>query len=315
MVFAEIMSDAPEQAAEAVRAGVGGVFIGGDAVGVLTAPVFRDALAAVSPPPLVAIDEEGGTVQRLGRAGIIPPTPSARTMGDTMTIEEIRAQGAATGAELRALGVTMDFAPVADVGRADGPMGSRTFSAEPTVVAEAATAFAEGLAEAGVIPTLKHFPGHGRASGDTHTEAVRTPSRTALDAVDLVPFIEGIRRVPTAAVMVGHLVVPDVSDGQPASLSREVVAGLLRGELGFDGLIVTDDLGAMRAITDQWTPAEAGVRAAGAGIDMALVPAGDTEAVVGGIVEAVVAGDVHERSLTASAGRVLAARSGDAGCS
>ena len=166
-------------------------------------------------------------------------------------------RGAGSGAELRGLGFTVDFAPDADVtsGPADPTIGSRSVGSDPDQVAEHAVAAAQGYLDAGVVPVLKHFPGHGSVPTDSH-QGLPVQSRTlrALRRVDLVPFRAGVA-AGLPAVMVGHLDVRAVDPRVPSSLSRKVVTGLLRHDLGFDGLVVTDSLEMARG-----QPARAGAR-------------------------------------------------------
>lgn len=261
----------PDGAAAAVDGDrVGGVFVGGSATRILRG----DALARLRTGPgggwpvAVAVDDEGGRVQRIAElAGSIP---SARRMARTLSPARVRALAAERGRAMRALGVTIDLAPVVDVGEqpAGSVIGDRSFGADPDRVTEYAGAFAAGLREAGVLPVLKHFPGHGRADGDSHRGEVSTPPLDELRQVDLRPYRALLADGP-AAVMVGHLDVPGLTDGQPATLSPPAYR-LLRGELGFTGLVLTDDLGAMRAISERYELPDAVLAALRAGADVAL---------------------------------------------
>ncbi|MGQ0481318.1 MAG: glycoside hydrolase family 3 N-terminal domain-containing protein [Pseudonocardia sp.] len=252
---------------------VGGVFVGGNATTILrgdTLPRLQTGPGGLPRPVAVAVavDDEGGRVQRIdGLAGSIP---SARRMAQTLDATQVRALAAERGRALRARGVTVDLAPVVDVG--DQPAGSvigdRSFGADPEQVTEYAGAFAAGLRDAGVLPVLKHFPGHGRASGDSHRGRVSTPPLEQLREVDLRPY-RALLADGSAAVMVGHLDVPGLTDGLPATLSPAAYR-LLRDDLGFTGLVVTDDLGAMRAISDRYDLPAAVLAALRAGADVAL---------------------------------------------
>ncbi len=250
---------------------VGGVFVGGNATTILrgdTLPRLQTGPGGLPRPVAVAVDDEGGRVQRIdGLAGSIP---SARRMAQTLDTTQVRALAAERGRAMRARGVTVDLAPVVDVG--DQPAGSvigdRSFGGDPEQVTEYAGAFAAGLRDAGVLPVLKHFPGHGRASGDSHRGRVSTPPLEQLREVDLRPYRALLAEGP-AAVMVGHLDVPGLTDGLPATLSPAAYR-LLRDDLGFTGLVVTDDLGAMRAISDRYDLPAAVLAALRAGADVAL---------------------------------------------
>lgn len=293
-----------------IATGVGGLFVPASAVALVADGTLRAALADLDRRPLVAIDEEGGRVQRLG--SIIGPLPSAREMS-ALGPEAIRELARQHGAKMRDLGVTVDFAPVLDVVddvrvTPSDAIGDRSFSADPSVVAAAAGAFAAGLADAGVLPTYKHFPGHGHASGDSHHGLVTTPPVHRMGP-DLDPFEQLLARSrPEAAVMVGHLLVPELTNGEPASVSHAAITGLLRERLGFDGLVVTDDLGTMRGILARHTTVDAAVLAVAAGADMVLVPASASESTSNALVDAVGAGRIPADQLTASADRVLRAQ-------
>ncbi|MBO0873811.1 MAG: glycoside hydrolase family 3 protein [Pseudonocardia sp.] len=288
--------------------GVGGIFIGGNPTAILTGDALAPMRAASRLPVAVAVDDEGGRVQRID--DLDGSIPSARTMAATMSPDQVRALAAKRGRELRARGITVDMAPVVDV-VADqslgGVIGDRSFGTDPKRVAAYAGAFAAGLRDAGVLPVFKHFPGHGRGSGDSHAGQVTTPPLTALRGVDLVPYRE-LLGAGTAAVMVGHLVVPGLTDGLPASVSPAAYR-LLRGEFGFGGLVITDDLGAMHAITDRYTLPDAVLAALRGGADVALWTSADP---VGPVLDrlqaAVQNGQLRVPDVAAATARVLAAK-------
>lgn len=304
MVFAEVANQ--PQVASAVAQGAGGIFIGTGATDLLQTKAFVSTVTDASPQPFVATDEEGGRVQRL--ASRIGSLPSARTMHATLTPAEITATVQRHAEKMHRLGVTMDFAPDADVSDepADAVIGDRSFSNDPQAATADAVAFAKGLQAAGVTPVFKHFPGHGHGSGDSHTGLVTTPELPSLRTSDLVPYTTGLPQVPGTAVMVGHLIVPGLTNRQPASISRAAVTDLLRDEIGFDGLVITDDLGGMKGILDaSGTPSSAAIQAARAGADLLLVPAGSMAAVVDGIVADVASGQIDRAQIAASAERIL----------
>ena len=166
---------------------------------------------------------------------------------------------------MRGLGITIDFAPVVDVTDApdDTVIGDRSFSSDPAVVTAYAGAYARGLRDAGLLPVLKHFPGHGHGSGDSHTGGVTTPPLDQLQNDDLVPYRTLVSAAPVG-VMVGHLQVPGLTGDQPASLSRAAVQ-LLRTGTGykapaFDGPVFSDDLSSMAAINEHYTVPDAVLR-------------------------------------------------------
>ena len=267
----------PRTTAENVRATqVGGIFIGGNATALLTDQALRGVQAMSRIPLAVAVDDEGGRVQRIDT--LDGELPSARAMARTRTPEQVRALGEERGRQQLARGITMNLAPTVDVTGRSAAIGDRSFGDAPDVVARYAAAFAEGQRAAGVTTVLKHFPGHGRANGDSHKGRVTTPPIADMRATDLRPYAEllgpgGPLADGRTGVLVGHLDVPGLTGDLPSSLAPEVYA-LLRGEIGFDGLVLTDDLGAMDAITDQFTLPEAVERALAAGADMALWTSG-----------------------------------------
>jgi len=221
-------------------------------------------LQTVSPiPVLVGSDEESRSVQRLDK--LIYRLPSSRRMVAS-GVTTVSTTFEDYGRRMRELGVQMSFGPVADVGRGPG-IGYRSFGVDAEVVAKFSTSVIDGFAAAGVLPVIKHFPGHGMATADTHHRPAKTPPLSELQE-QLMVFRELINK--QVAVMVGHLLVPDLTDGLPASLSRPAISQLLRDELGFEGLVITDSLD-MSAITSLLSQAEAGLKAILAGADIALV--------------------------------------------
>jgi beta-N-acetylhexosaminidase len=230
-----------------------------------------------------------------------------------LPVEQVRDLGRARGTALAARGVSVDFAPVVDVSDqpADAVIGDRSFSADPAVAARYAGAFAEGLRASGVLPVLKHFPGHGHASGDSHLGRVTTPPLAQLRTTDLQPYADllGAGRV---AVMVGHLDVPGLTDGLPTSLTPATYR-LLRDDYHFDGLVVTDDLGAMKAVTGTFALPDAVVRALSAGADAALWSSGARNAaeigtVLDALEKALADGRLDPATNDRAVARVLAAK-------
>jgi beta-N-acetylhexosaminidase len=254
---------------------VGGIFIGGwTDLKMLGPDLVKDLSTATALPVAVSVDEEGGRVARLSK--LIGPAPSARVLAQTHTPDEVYGIALDRGHRIRGLGVTVDFAPDVDVTDApdDTVIGDRSFSSDPAKVVEYARQYARGLHDAGVLPVLKHFPGHGHGSGDSHKESVIvTPPLAQLQNDDLVPYRELLNAVPQGA-MVGHLQVPDLTGDEPASVSRAAVQ-MLRTGVGyngpaFDGPIFSDDLSSMAAIKDHYTVPEAVLRTLQAGTDVAL---------------------------------------------
>lgn len=308
LVVVGIDPSGPAEATEVVTTHhVGGLFVGGNPTGLLTSGALQDLRAGEPTGLLVSVDEEGGRVQRI--EGLDGDVPSAREMAATMTVDEVRAVAERRGRVMADHGVTVDLAPVVDV--SDQPdrtvIGDRSWSDDPAVVTAYARAYAEGLLAAGVAPVLKHFPGHGQASGDTHEGAATTPSLDDLRGRDLQPYADLLPELgPRAGVMLGHLDVPGLTEPDtPASLSPATVT-LLRDTYGFDGVVLTDDLAAMASITDRLTPIDAAVAALAAGVDLVLLSGADVDALLDRMEAAVAAGELDEAAIDASVARVLA---------
>lgn len=224
--------------------------------------------ASARVPLFVAVDQEGGRVRRFKEAQGFPPSPSAKAMGQG-TPAQTRLEGERTGKLLADLGVNLNFAPVADVDiNPQSPViGAleRSFSADPDLVALHAQAFCRGLLAQGVLPCLKHFPGHGSASADSHRGL--TDISNTWSAAELRPYEMLIPLKASPLIMTGHLFLRQLDDAYPSTLSRAVLTGLLRQRLGYQGVIVSDDM-QMRAITEHYGLAEAIVMAVEAGVDI-----------------------------------------------
>lgn len=272
-----------------------------------------DLQTAGKRPLFIAVDEEGGAVARLANnpAFSLPQYASAAAVGADGPAAA-REMGRTIGGYLQGYGFNLDFAPVADVDSnpANPVIGARAFSDDPETAAACVSAAVQGFAETGVLCCLKHFPGHGDTAGDSHDGAVTTDKTLdALRSCELKPFAAGVE-VGAPLVMVGHIAAPNAVPAEeadlPASLSPSLITGLLRQELGFQGLVVTDSL-AMGAITETYPPGEAAVRALQAGADLLLMPAGLAEA-FDAVVEAVETGAIPEEALDAKVARILAAK-------
>src|SRR5215475_4128003 len=250
---------------------------------------------------IICIDEEAGDVTRLeARTGSSRPGNLALGAADDPELTSAVARH--LGHDLAALGITLDYAPDADVNsNPDNPViGVRAFGSNPRLVARHTVAWIRGLQSAGVAACAKHFPGHGDTSVDSHHAVpVIAANRAALDACELVPFRDAIA-AGVRAVMTGHLVVPVIDPDFPATLSRPILTDLLRGDLGFDGLIVTDAI-EMEAVARRYGLAGAAVAALAAGADaIESVAVGLRDA----IVRAVIDGTLDEGRLTDAAARV-----------
>ena len=292
-------------AQEVVDVGVAGVFLN-DSNAYYDEQVRDltfDLRAASRHELLIATDEESGRVSTF--RPLIGTTSSPRTLASTMTPDQVREYATDLGSDLSALGVNLDLAPVADLddGPSGGLIGDRSFSAEASTAGEYATAFAQGLQDAGVTPVVKHFPGHGRADGDVHRGAdVVDATVGELMRSDVGPFVTAID-AGLPVMMVSHVEYTALDEGLPASLSP-MTYQLLRS-LGFDGVAMTDSLG-MGAINRRWDFPEAAVRAVAAGADLVLATDGRrARDMRDAIVAAVRAGRLGEARLNDGVSRVL----------
>jgi beta-N-acetylhexosaminidase len=271
----------------------------------LSAAVTLNHLQRLSPVPLLnAGDFEWGVGMRIRGATQFPRAMAFGAAGDTSLTEEA---GRLTAVEMRALGVHVDFAPVADVNNnpRNPVINTRSFGEDPSSVGAHAAAFVRGLQQGGAVSTLKHFPGHGDTDVDTHIGLATVPhTRERLDATELAPFRAGIA-AGALAVMVGHLEVPavDATKGLPATLSPKVITALLRGDLGFDGLVVTDSM-SMQAVSNMMPPGEAAVRTIEAGSDVVL-HSPDDRAAITALREAIGSGRLPAARVDRSVRRVL----------
>jgi beta-N-acetylhexosaminidase len=229
----------------------------------------RKGPAGAGRVPWICVDQEGGRVARL-RAPVLT-LPPMRVLGDIGDEGLTERAGRALGAELLALGFNCDFAPVLDVDTnpANPVIGDRSFSRDPATVARHGAAFARGLGASGIIACGKHFPGHGDTDLDSHLALPRVAhGRARLEAVELLPFRETVQVMPS--LMTAHVVFDALDPGVPATLSSAVIEGLLRRELGYRGVVVSDDL-EMKAVSERYGAGECAVRALRAGCDAVLV--------------------------------------------
>ncbi len=257
-------------------------------------------------PPVLGVDQEGGYVSHL--RGIATEFPAFDAAGAAIEAdgpsgrEIVRRAAYATGLELRDLGFTWVFAPVADVtiGAADPTIGTRSASEDPAIAAKATAAAVRGFDAAGVVSTVKHFPGHGAATSDSHdTLPVLDSTLAEIEAHDLPPF-EAAIAAHAPAVMLSHLDLTAIAPGVPASLAPAVY-DLLRGDLGFEGVTITDSLG-MGAVASSYKPA---VAALNAGADLLLMPV-DTVETHRVVTRAVDEGDIPRARIEEAAARIVA---------
>lgn len=264
----------PAAVAPLVAAGAGGVILFGNDPPADLGSLLAGLRAAAPPggiPPLIMTDEEGGGIQRL--ANLVGYLPWPRQLGAQDTPAQIEALVTPVAQRMSALGVTMDLAPVADLSDGPGPDatrpdGARSFSVNPAVTGPDAIAFAAGLAAGGVIPVLKHFPGLGTATTNTDTGPATVAPLPQLDRSDLLPFAAAIRAgIP--AIMTSNATIPGAGRS-PVSLSVADTTGILRDQLGFTGLVITDSLSAGAITALGLGVAQAAVRAVAAGADEVL---------------------------------------------
>jgi beta-N-acetylhexosaminidase len=304
---------APDWIRAALGDGLAGVTLFGpnvqdrDQLAVLTA-----SLRAATADPVIAIDEEGGDVTRIShQTGSDYPGNAALGAVDDVTLTQ--AVYAAMGAELAAVGVNLDLAPAVDVNTAaDNPViGTRSFGSDPGLVARHAAAAVAGLQSAGVAACAKHFPGHGSTTADSHLVLATVDAPlSVLRARDLPPFAAAIA-AGVRAIMPSHLRIPELTGDLPASLSSRAQTDLLRGELGFAGVIVSDGL-EMRAVSDRYGIPEAAVQAVIAGTDLLCLGRDQDHvsflAVRNALIEAVRSGRLPGSRLEEAAARVAELR-------
>lgn len=265
---------------------------------------FIDALQNASSIPLfLSVDEEGGTVARLAnhRAFDLPKYKNAASIGaETAALE----MGSTIGKYLNDYGFNMDFAPVADVNTnpSNPIIGTRAFSADAATAGKLARAMADGLAQQGIIAVFKHFPGHGDTAEDSHSGiAITRKTAEEMAACEWIPFKKAGSE---DCIMTGHIAAPQITgDTTPATMSRKLVTEILKEQLGFSGLVITDSL-EMAAITDAYSPGDAALAALDAGCDILLMPNGMEEA-FDAVVTAVENGTLPEERLNSIVKRIL----------
>ncbi len=277
----------------------------------MLANVRQFGVDTIGAAPFISVDEEGGTVKRIaGNSGFgIDDVGDMSVIGNTEDPQNAREAATTIASYLKDLGFNMDFAPDADI--ANNPksntMRRRSFGSTADAVAPMVAAAVEGFLSKGLGCTAKHFPGIGGAEGDSETELIYTEKTVnQMTEEELVPFQAAIKAgVPF--VMVGHLACPSINgDNTPASLSKTIVTDVLRGQLDFGGIAITDSLG-MGAVVDDYPAKSIGVTALQAGIDMILMPA-DFEATYQGVLSAVQDGTLSEKRIEDSLRRILAAK-------
>jgi beta-glucosidase len=286
--------------------GVGGVIFWGGNAGELTLRI-QQLQAWAEYPLLIAADIEEGVGQRFTGATWFPPPMALNAIAKTdlpKAIEYARQMGAITAQEALAIGINWILAPVVDVNNnpANPVINIRAFGETPAIVSQLATAYIQGTAAYPVLTCAKHFPGHGDTDTDSHWELpVINHDRQRLETIELPPFQAAIR-AGVDSVMSAHLMIPSLDQDLPATLSPQILTGLLRDELGFEGLVSTDAL-VMGAIADRYGADKAPVMAVEAGSDIILMPV-NPEMAIQAVCAAVTSGRISAERIKASVGRI-----------
>lgn len=259
-------------------------------------------------PAFLSVDEEGGTVARVASTGRFDVTDvgDMAKIGASGDVQQARQAGETIGSYLSELGFNLDFAPDADVltNPDNTVVKKRSFGSDPRVVSDMSLAVAQGLAQHQVYSVYKHFPGHGATAGDTHQGYAYTDKTLdELKQSELIPFENAIQN-NAAFIMAAHISAPRVTgDDTPASLSKTMITDILRGQMGYDGIVVTDAMN-MGAVTEQYTSAQAAVKALQAGADLVLMPENFQEAYQG-VLDAVKDGTLTEQRINESVTRIV----------
>ena len=255
-------------------------------------------------PLFLGVDEEGGSVARLAEAGVGTKVDDAQTIGVSGDTNNAYLAAQTIGGDLARIGFNLDFAPVADLANVENSaMGTRSYGADAAAAAGFVSAAVQGLSEQGITSCLKHFPGIGGSTQDTHTGLAST-DRTAeqFRAEEFTVFQAGIN-AGADMVMIGHISAPELTgDNGPCTFSEAVVTDILRNELGFQGVIITDAMN-MKAVSDYYDSADAAIQALRAGCDMILMPE-DFELAYNGVLQAVRDGVISEERINDSLRRI-----------
>lgn len=259
-------------------------------------------------PAFLSVDEEGGTVARVASTGRFDVTDvgDMAKIGASGDVQQARQAGETIGSYLSELGFNLDFAPDADVltNPDNTVVKKRSFGSDPRVVSDMSLAVAQGLAQHQVYSVYKHFPGHGATAGDTHQGYAYTDKTLdELKQSELIPFENAIQN-NAAFIMAAHISAPRVTgDDTPASLSKTMITDILRRQMGYDGIVVTDAMN-MGAVTEQYTSAQAAVKALQAGADLVLMPE-DFQEAYQGVLDAVKDGTLNEQRINESVTRIV----------
>ncbi|SFM22744.1 beta-N-acetylhexosaminidase [Salibacterium qingdaonense] len=295
-----------------IQAGAGGIFLlGGNIENETQLEQYmagiKEADAETEIPLFLGVDEEGGRVSRI--PDTIENIPAAAVVGRSADEETAGEVGRLLAEKVKRFGFNMDFAPVLDVNsNPDNPViGDRSFGSSPETVSRLGTAVMQGMKEENIIPVVKHFPGHGDTSTDSHVQLpVVDKTKEEVENMELRPFQQAVEE-GADMVMTGHLLFPAVDEEYPASMSEEVITGMLREDMNFDGVVVTDDM-TMGAIANQYGMAEAAVQSVKAGADMVMTAdagGGTFEEIQNAMLQAVENGELTEARINKSMTRIL----------
>lgn len=259
-------------------------------------------------PAFLSVDEEGGTVARVAGSGRFDVTNvgNMADIGASGDVQQARQAGETIGTYLSELGFNLDFAPDADVltNPENTVVKKRSFGSDPQVVSDMSLAVAQGLAQHQIHSVYKHFPGHGATEGDTHKGyAYTNKTLDELKQSELIPFAHAIEN-GAEFIMAAHISVPNITnDDTPTSLSKTMITDVLREQMGYDGIVVTDAMN-MGAVTEQYTSAQAAVKALQAGADIILMPENFQEAYQG-VLDAVKSGELTEQQIDTAVTRIV----------
>ena len=272
-----------------------------------TTKFIKDMQETATIPLFMALDQEGGKVARLTQLTDAPVSliPSMANLGQTKDLKLAREVGKVIGEEINALGFNLDFAPVIDTIKDETSfIGTRSFGTDYNLVGQMGIALAQGLNDANIIATFKHFPGHGSTITDSHYDLpLLEKTKEELLTSDLIPFQMTIKN-NAPMIMIGHLATPNITyNNTPASLSKEIITNLLRNDLGYDGIVITDALN-MQALTNYYSEQEIYEMAINAGVDILLMPS-SAETAIKLIKESIAEGNITLEQIDDSVSRIL----------
>ena len=271
----------------------------------LTEALRTQAKKAGIYPLFIGVDEEGGNVSRVANKLGYPLAASPGEIGNTGNAALARQAGEEIAGYLLPLGINMTFAPPADTVIDKAQAGVQTYGTDAALVSQIASAMAEGLKSGGILPCYTHFPGHGEKTGNTSNNLSVRRMLEEMRAVEFVPFRNAVAE-GADMILISHAIVRATGDDMPASTSKQVITGILRGELGFDGVIVTDAL-RMSAVTSYYKTGQESVAALKAGADLLLLPP-DFHAAVRAVKQALATGELTWPRIEESVERILAVK-------